>query len=283
MTDATTSSIEHHLATLERDGYSVAERALEPALVDEIRAELDAMAGTWGRSLVQSFHGHHTVRYFDLLNGGDVWQRLPAHAAILPVVRAVLGDDCLLSTYGTVAIGPGEPAQAIHADDVLYRMRRPHPDIFCNVMIALDDFTDANGATRMVPGSHRWPDDPEIRILAPGEVETRWESVPAEMPRGSVCFFLGGTYHGGGHNRTDAPRHGITMAYCAGWLRPQENFVAAVAQERAARWEDDLLRVMGWGTAHRGSLGHVYTHPRHLTGPLARRLVSRQAPQTDLI
>lgn len=282
MTDAMTSSIEHHRAALERDGFSVVEHALEPGLVDELCAEIDGMAGTWGRSLVQSFHGHGTVRYFDLLNGGDVWQHLPAHAAILPVVHAVLGHDCLLSTYGTVAIGPGEPAQAIHADDVLYRMPRPHPDIFCNVMIALDDFTDANGATRMVPGSHRWPDDPEIRIPPPGEAETRWTSVPAEMPRGSVCFFLGGTYHGGGANRTDAPRRGITMAYCAGWLRPQENFVAAVAQERAAAWDDDLLRVMGWSTAHSGSLGHVYTHPRHLTGPLVRRIVSRQAPQTDL-
>lgn len=267
---------------LERDGFAVAEGALAPALVDEICAEMDAMATTWGRSLVQSFHGFGTVRYFDLLNGADVWQRLPAHPAILPVVRSVLGDDCLLSTYGTVAIGPGEPAQAIHADQVLYRMRRPHPEIFCNVMIALDDFTEANGATRMVPGSHRWDDDPEIRILGPDEVETRWTSVPAEMPRGSVCFFLGGTYHGGGANRTDAPRRGITMAYCAGWLRPQENFVAAVSQERAAGWDDDLLRVMGWGTGHDGSLGRTYTHPRHLTGPLARRLVTAQAPQTDL-
>ncbi len=282
MTDTGTTSIDEHLRALARDGFSVQPDALEPALVDELLAEIEAMRITWGRSLVQSFHGLRTVRYFDLLNGAPVWRRLPAHPAILPVMRAVLGDDCLLSTYGTVAIGPGEPAQAVHADDVLYRMPRPHGDIFCNVMVALSDFTEANGATRMVPGSHRWPDDPEVRILPAGETDDRWVSAPAEMPRGSVCFFLGGTYHGGGANRTDAPRHGITMAYCAGWLRPQENFVAAVAQERAAGWDPELLDVMGWGTAHRGSLGRIYTHPRHLTGPLARRIVTAQAPQTDL-
>ena len=77
------------------------------------------MVGNWGRSLIQSFHGHRTVRYFDLLNAAPVFRTLPAHPAILPVVRAVLGPDCLLSTFGTVAIGPEEPAQAIHADDVL--------------------------------------------------------------------------------------------------------------------------------------------------------------------
>jgi ectoine hydroxylase-related dioxygenase (phytanoyl-CoA dioxygenase family) len=204
------------------------------------------------------------------------------HEQILPVVRSVLGKDCLLSTYGTVAIGPDEPAQAIHADDILYRLPRPHPDIFCNVMIALSDFTEENGATRIVPGSHQWPDYPEIRITPEGEADERYSSIAAEMPRGSVCFFLGTTYHGGGANRTDTARTGITMAYCAGWLRPQENFAVAVAQERAVGFDADLQALMGWRTGLGGALGCIYTHPRHLTGPLAHRLVSPQAPQADL-
>ena len=242
-------------------------------------ATIDGMAGNWGRSLIQSFHGYRTVRYFDLLNAAPVFRILPAHPAILPVVRAVLGHDCLLSTFGTVAIGPGEPAQAIHADDVLYRLPRPHRDIFCNVMVALSDFTEENGATRIVPGSNAWPDDPEIRIMRDGDIDDRYSSIPAEMSRGSVCFFLGTTYHGGGANRTTTPRTGITMAYCAGWLRPQENFTVAVPQELAATFDPDLQAVMGWSTAHGGSLGRVYTEPDHFSGPLVSSLVPSDAPR----
>ena len=275
------AAVEHHLAELRRDGYSLRPDAIPLDLCDEVLAEMDAMATTWGRSLVQSFHGYRTVRYFDLLNAGDVFQRLPVHEHILPVVRGVLGNDCLLSTYGTASIGPGEPAQAIHADDILYRLPRPHRDIFCNVMIALSDFTEEIGATRIVPGSHEWPEYPEIRVMPEGEVDDRYPSIPAVLPKGGVCFFLGTTYHGGGANRTDQTRHGLTMAYCAGWLRPQENFAVAVAQERAEGFEPDLRSLMGWRPGHNGSLGVVYTQPRHFSGPLVPSLVSSQAPQED--
>jgi ectoine hydroxylase-related dioxygenase (phytanoyl-CoA dioxygenase family) len=276
-------SVEHHVAGLRRDGYSLRRDAVPIELCDEILDEMARMDGTWGRSLVQSFHGRRTTRYFDLLNAAAVFQRPPVHERILPVVRAVLGHDCLLSTYGTVSIGPGEPAQAVHADDILYRLPRPHRDIFCNVMIALSDFTEENGATRIVPGSHAWDEYPEIRVMPEGEADTRYPSIAAEMPKGSVCFFLGTTYHGGGANRSDGYRHGITMAYCAGWLRPQENFAVAVAQERAAAFDPDLRGLMGWRPGHSGSLGIIYTHPRHLSGPLAHTLVTPQAPQADLV
>jgi ectoine hydroxylase-related dioxygenase (phytanoyl-CoA dioxygenase family) len=275
------AAVDHHVAELRRDGYSLRRAALSPELCDEVLTAMGSMEGTWGRSLVQSFHGYRTVRYFDLLNAAPVFRRLPVHEHILPVVQAVLGHDCLLSTYGTVSIGPGEPAQAIHADDILYRLPRPHADIFCNVMIALSDFTEENGATRIVPGSHRWDEYPEIRVMPDGEVDDRYPSIAAEMPTGSLCFFLGTTYHGGGANRSSDDRHGITMAYCAGWLRPQENFTVAVAQELAAAFDPDLQALMGWKPGHRGSLGVIYSHPRHFSGPLAHVLVTPQAPQVD--
>lgn len=267
------------LNRLEQDGFAVLTDVLPADLVEDAMDSIEGMNHTWGRSLVQSFHGRRTVRYFDLLNSDPVWQRLPVHANILPVVHAVLGSDCLLSTYGTASIGPGEPAQAIHADDVLYRRPRPHENIFLNVMIALSDFTEANGGTRFVPGSHRWPDDPEVIVMPEGEEDDRYPSVGTTMPAGSVCFFLGGTYHGGGANLTDEFRHGATMAFCAGWLRPQENFTVAVAQEKAASFDPDLRALMGWSVANDGALGHIYTQPRHFSGPLARSIVSPQAPQ----
>lgn len=254
-------------------GYAVREQALAEDVCDGIVATLEAMAGSWERVLVQDFHGRRTVRYFDLLNGPDVFTTLPTRPAVLPVVQGVLGRDCQLATFGSVAIGPGESAQAIHADDTLYRLDRPHPTIYCNVMFALTDFTEANGATRLVPGSNHWPDNPDVTILADGEEDGRFETIAAEMPKGSVCFILGETYHGGGANTTDEARHGITMAYCAGWVRAQENLLAAVPQERAATFDPELQALIGWRpSTGPGRLGHIYTDDAHLSGPLAHRL-----------
>jgi len=91
-------ALAHHVAELRRDGYSIRREALSPELCDEIVAEIERMAGTWGRSLVQSFHGYRTTRYFDLLNAAPVFQLPPVHEHILPVVQAVLSRNCLLST-----------------------------------------------------------------------------------------------------------------------------------------------------------------------------------------
>jgi ectoine hydroxylase-related dioxygenase (phytanoyl-CoA dioxygenase family) len=267
-----------HTAELRERGYSIRRDALAPELCDELVEVIEHMGDRWPRSLVQTFHGFQTVRYFDLLNGHPVFRTVPVQPTVLEVVRGVLGRDCLLGTYGTVSIGPGERAQAVHADDVLYKLPRPHPDMYCNVMVALSDFTEANGATRLVPGSHRWPDDPEICVVEGDAVDDRFETIAAEMPRGSVCFFLGTTYHGGGANTTTEPRHGMTVAYCTGWVRPQENFLVAVSQERAATFEPELQGLMGYRTNRGGILGHIYTGPDHLSGPLAHRLVAPAAP-----
>jgi ectoine hydroxylase-related dioxygenase (phytanoyl-CoA dioxygenase family) len=155
--------------------------------------------------------------------------------------------------------------------------------MYCNVMVALGDFTEANGATRIVVASNHLPHDPvPIRAVARGEMEADYETIPAVMARGSVCFVLGSTYHGGGENRTDAPRHGMTMAYCGGWVRPQENFLVAVSQERAATFDPELQGLMGYSKGRGDRLGHIYTRPEDLSGPLAHRLVLEDATPTNL-
>ncbi len=253
-----------HREALLRDGYSIMPDALDAAFCDAVLAELAAMKGRWRRSLVQDFHGRGTTRYFDLLNAAPIFQKIPVAPKVLATVKAVLGDDCLLGTYGTVSIGPGEPAQMIHADDSLYRIPRDHPTFFVNVILALSDFTEENGGTRIVPGSHLWDHYP-----TPGE---RYESIAAETPKGGAVFTLGSVYHGGGANRTtDQVRHGMTVAYVANWIRPQENFQASVSQDRAATFERDLQALMGWnlGPTH---VGHIYSAPAHYSGPMAERV-----------
>jgi ectoine hydroxylase-related dioxygenase (phytanoyl-CoA dioxygenase family) len=260
--------IGHHRDELLANGYSIMPDALDPAFCDEIVAEFGRMRGVWRRALVQSFHGRRTTRYFDLLNAAPIFQAIPIAPRVLGVVRAALGDDCLLGTYGSVSIGPGEPAQLIHADDSLYRIPRQHPVFYVNVILALSEFTEVNGATRLAPGSHAWNHYPE-----PGK---SYESIAAEMPKGGALFTLGSIYHGGGANRTASEvRHGMTVAYVANWVRPQENFQAAVTQERAATFDPELQALMGWRLGPT-AVGHTYAAQEHWTGPMAAKVALKR-------
>jgi ectoine hydroxylase-related dioxygenase (phytanoyl-CoA dioxygenase family) len=250
------------------NGYSILPDALEPALCDEIVAEFGRMRGVWRRALVQDFHGRSTTRYFDLLNAAPIFQEVPIAPRVLSVARATLGEDCLLGTYGSVSIGPGEGAQMLHADDSLYRTTRAHPIFFVNVILALSEFTEANGATRLVPGSHEYDHYPAS--------PPNYATIAAEMPKGGALFTLGSIYHGGGANRTaNQVRHGMTVAYVANWIRPQENFQISVSQERAATFDPELQALMGWrlGPTH---VGHIYTAPEHLCGPMAERIALKR-------
>jgi ectoine hydroxylase-related dioxygenase (phytanoyl-CoA dioxygenase family) len=114
-------------------------------------------------------------------------------------------------------------------------------------MWALDDFTQANGATHVVPGSHRWVDQ------HPEDDET---SVQAAMPAGSLMFFVGSVYHGGGANTTDRPRLGVILEYAASWLRQQENQYLAVPHEIVTTLPQRLQELLGYNV-HGNLIGNV--------------------------
>ena len=213
---------------------------LTPAELDRMRAEIERIhredaipAGTNG------FEGRHTRRIYTLLGRGPLWWSLPIHDQVLPLVDAVLGPDCLLSSYSAITIEPGEQAQPIHADDQIFPVDRPHPPFVVNAMYALTDFTEENGATRLVPGSHRAPEHPEFGGA--------YDSVPAVMSAGDVLVWHGALGHGGGANRSQAPRTGLAVTYVAGWLRTQEAQALSVPLETAAQWPGRLQTVAGFG------------------------------------
>ncbi|HEY1710344.1 MAG TPA: phytanoyl-CoA dioxygenase family protein [Rhizomicrobium sp.] len=238
-----------HIRALEETGYSIMEGALSLQFCDEIVAEIQLLEAHEPPSLKgNAFVGYNTVRYFDLLNRGEVWQRVAAHPELLPVLRGALGDDMLLSTMGTAVIAPGERAQPIHRDDELYEIAMPHKNLVCNTMWALTDFTDENGATRIVPGTHRLNESADLK--------KRYDSIPAVMPKGSVCFVLGTCYHGGGANRSDERRWALTINYCAGCMRQQENLMLAVPREKAAAFPPELQRLIGYVMTNR-AVGHI--------------------------
>lgn len=247
MLDADTLAM--HLGRIEEDGYTIVEGAIESDLVDELATNLRTMEE---RDRVQparnAFEGERTLRIYNLLARDRVWQRVPVHEHVLPIVEGVLDRGCLVSSLSSITILPGETAQPIHADDQLIPITKPHVPTVCNSMWALTDFTEANGATRLVPGSHLWDHNPDF-VNVP-------ESIAAEMPRGSVLIWHGSLWHGGGANRTDAPRVGIAMNYCAGYIRQQENQQLGIPREIAATFSPRLRELVGYGV-YNGLIGHI--------------------------
>ncbi|MEX2659492.1 MAG: phytanoyl-CoA dioxygenase family protein [Acidimicrobiales bacterium] len=248
--EATVDSV---VAGMEADGYAVVEALLGLDEVAAIRADLaDVLARTpTGRN---DFEGFATQRVYALFAKTRAFDGPAIHPLVLGVVDRVL-EHHQLSAPVAIQIGPGEQAQVLHRDDSIYPLTRPHPDVVVNTMWCFDDFTAANGATRLVPGSHHRDEEPDES-----------ETIVAEMPAGSVVFYLGSLWHGGGANRTDRPRLGVILEYVSAWLRPQENHLLAVPREVVATLPPRLQELLGYNI-YPPFVGYVDgRHPRRVLG-----------------
>ena len=248
------AAVDDVVAALDRDGFAIVEGMLSASGAAAARAELTRVLASIpiGRN---DFEGFKTRRIYALFAKTRVFDAPATHPLLLGVLDRVLGESYQLSAPTGIEIGPGETAQVLHCDNGIYPLPRPFPEVILNTMWALDDFTEANGATRVVPGSHRWTDE------RPGEATP---TVVAEMAAGSVMFFLGTLYHGGGANRTDQPRLGTILEYLVGWLRQQENHILAVPQETARTLSQRLQELLGYNI-HPPFMGYVDgCHPRRL-------------------
>jgi len=241
--------MEHHLREIAERGFTIVERVIEPDLVDALNEALlrleTALAIRPGANL---FEGDHTIRIYNLLAHDRVFERIPVHPAVLPIVEQVLDRGCLVSSLSSISIDPGEDAQPIHADDTLINLPRPHAALVCNSMWALTDFTAENGATRVVPGSHLLAEKPEFG--------RDYATIPAEMPKGSVLIWNGSLWHGGGANLSGERRVGIAMNYCAGFIRQQENQQLGIPLERVRGFAPRLKELAGFGT-YKNLIGHI--------------------------
>ncbi len=257
-------ALDAHVAAIARDGYTIVPDAIDPALVDDLGTDLRRLEDLFGIvPATNSFEGARTVRIYNLLALGRLYEAIPVHEHVLPIVERVLDRGCLVSSLSSIAILPGETAQPIHADDQLIPLTKPHAPTVCNSMWALTDFTEANGATRVVPGSHLADHSPDYDPTA----ATTYDSIPAEMPAGSVLVWHGSLWHGGGANTTDERRLGVAMNYCAGYIRQQENQQLGIPREVARRFSPRLRELCGYGI-YRGLIGHIDKHdPAEMLGP----------------
>ncbi|MFD1540994.1 phytanoyl-CoA dioxygenase family protein [Nonomuraea guangzhouensis] len=159
-------------------------------------------------------------------------------------VRAWLGEQRVelvptiqLGISRAIQIRPGVPIQGLHRDDTAHLRSHPGPESRVQVMVAASEFTARNGATRLIPGSHRWDDE-----RAPRDDE----AIPAEMRAGSALLWLGSTYHGAGVNASDAPRTGLSYAYDLGNLRQEENHYLSLPLDTVRGYPEDIQRLLGY-------------------------------------
>ena len=236
------------------DGYVVISGMMPDADVRAAREDLNRVleATRTGRN---AFEGFSTQRIYALFAKTRTFDRAAVHPLLLEVLDRVLRHYQLSAPVG-IRIGPGENAQILHTDDMIYPIPRPHPPVVVNSMWPLDEFTEENGATRFVAGSHRW----EAGRLPNGDDPV---SV-ATMSPGSAMIYLGSLWHGGGANRTNTSRLGVILEYAAAWLRPQENHCLAVPRSTVRQLPERLQELLGYNI-YPPFLGYVDgSHPRRV-------------------
>lgn len=251
--------IEAHAARIRDDGYTVIERAASSELVESLKAAVLRVEREHDLQTAKtSFEGFKTLRINNLLTYDDVFWEVPLHENVLPIVEKVLDKECLLSSFCSLVLGPGQEAQPIHEDTQLIPLPRPHIPITINAIWALSDFREDNGATRFIPGSHKLDHSPEYGKDYP--------ALTATMPAGSVLLFDSALWHGGGPNTSDARRFAFSCAYCWGWMRQQENLQLGIPRETAERFPRRLQELCGY-SVYKGQFGHIdNTDPIELLG-----------------
>ena len=258
---------------LARDGYVIVEDLARP-LTARARRELDPHieAAPYGHV---DFLGFHTKRLGALLARSAAVRELALHPGVLGLANRLLLPHCAryqLNFTGIMHLEPGAGAQPLHRDGLIYPLLHPHPPTIMPTMWALTDFTADNGATRIVPGSHRWEHD---RAPYPDEI------VAAEMPAGSVLVYTSGVLHGGGDNLSGGVRTGLALQYALGWLRQEENQYIVNPPEIAREYPQALRRLIGYdyggpylGFAHSDDPHRVFEEGRE--GP-----PRRSSPEID--
>ena len=239
-----------HIEAIAAQGYTIVEGVLDGGEIAALRARVLELEDTLGIAPAPNiFEGQKTLRIYNLLARGELFERLAEHDGVLPIVEGVLGRGFLVSSLSSIDILPGETAQPMHADDQLIPLPRPHVPIVCNTMWAITDFRADNGATRVVPATHRAAEVPQPF----GDLDG---TVVAEMPAGSVLVYNGSLWHGGGANTSGERRIGVAMNYCAGWIRQQENQQLGIPLDVARRFSTRLRKLAGFGLYKR-LLGHI--------------------------
>lgn len=254
------AEVAKHGQQIRTHGYSIAEGLIPPCLMERIRGELAPYfhSSPKGRN---DFEGYESQRLYSLLTKSESLAELIEHPLVLGLADRYLRPDYLLSAAVAIRIHGGETPQGFHRDD----NPAGAPDSgfrdmwgFSTIWM-FDDFTQSNGATEIIPRSHKWPME-----MAPDPSQ----AVKACARAGSVLLFAGNLLHRSGPSRESGDgntRLGITIQYSQPWMRTIENFSLAVPPEKAARFSGKVQALLGYSVAAPGFVGFVDgLHPKRL-------------------
>lgn len=236
------------VAALEKTGAVIIENVLPESSITGLSQDLRTEFDREGHLYQNAFNGHRTLRVGGVTKYSGHFPDFLLEPRLLAVADAILKPHCEVYQVGSttaIEILPGEKAQVLHADDACYPSHLVPFELQISALWALDDFTEENGATRVVPKS--------CGIVDP-EAVTEAHVVQAVMPKGSVVIYLGSTLHGGGANRSGKPRKALVNTYCLGWLRQEENQYLTLTREEVASQSETMRRMLGF-QAHGPYLG----------------------------
>lgn len=256
-------SVAQIIDAVEEYGAAIVDNFVEQSWLDEfnssIQTSLDSyMPYDYGDPDSIEFMGRQTVRLNGLMSKSSNYVDLITDPRLLGVMDHFLAPNCgqyQLNSSEVIEIHGGETAQELHVDDMIWPTHFWAPDrmLQFNVMVAGTDFTQENGATQVVPGSHHW-NDPE-RLVQPEEI------TQAVMKAGSAVFVGGKTLHGGGANTSGERRRAIVASYVLGFLKTQENHYLHTSVEQAKSWPERARQLLGYDL-------YSYYDDQLMAGPL---------------
>lgn len=247
------------------DGYAIVENVISEQGLTGLTQEIDPWLEGTAENNPEGFLGQHTKRFGRLVYRIPSTHDLIMHPMSIHVCEETIGKYACafrLSFTGVMHVMEGQKPQALHRDVTPFPP--PAPTMIVASMWSVSDFTKENGATVLVPGSHKWPQD---RVPQPTDL------VHAEMKAGSVLYYDGSLLHGAG-KCTKGERTGVNLQYKVGWLRQDENQYLATPLEYARELPEDLQRVIGYDLAarHWGSVGQEhpldFLNDREIVGTL---------------
>src|SRR5258705_4591366 len=241
----------------DRRGYLIFERVLPQERVAELRA---ALAPYLARDLTgrNDFEGLKTNRVYALLAKSPLFAELAIHPLALAFAEAELGPSCLLSALLAINLHPGETVQPWHFDDSGIKVPRPRPALGISAFWAIDDTTELNGSTEVIPGSHLWDEqmvEGAVKLAdfsnetaqdANSDFGNRPDAVKLMMPSGSLAITKGTLWHRAGANRSDRSRLIITPEYNLGWVRQLENMALAGPAELPKKLPERARELIGY-------------------------------------
>jgi ectoine hydroxylase-related dioxygenase (phytanoyl-CoA dioxygenase family) len=233
--------------TLLARGYVIIPSLVPLGVIQRIKLELAPWFDETPRC-VGDFYGWKTTRINAILRKSPASRSLVLHARVLRLVDAVLGEQCdwyQLNLSQAIRVHPGERHQIPHCDDAMWPCAKNGVEYMINVMWALDEFSEENGATRLWPGASVT----DTACLDPHD------AVVAQMPPGSALLYLGSIAHGAGANVSDQERTGLVFSYCLGWLKTYENMFLSYPPAIARDFPPEVRALLGY-RIHKPNLGH---------------------------